>query len=201
MDTCFAYGQNPSLPARALSRSPRSGIARLDRAGHLRVQRPLQPAALRQHLAAPGAKAAPADLDSGRRLGRDLAVVRPDGLRLLLSLVLRLQGRAGDDERVLGRDGAARQGPEPVSRRLSAVRRGRRDPRGGVSALPRAGRIFLWPLPACRPALRRAARLCDRGTQRRGIQGQVALAAQPRATSRKSRCWPAKWMRSSTRAM
>ena len=65
MDTCYAYGQNPSHAARALSRGARPGEARLDREGHLRLQRPLQPAALRQHLAAPDPeRAAPADLDS-----------------------------------------------------------------------------------------------------------------------------------------
>ena len=57
MDTCYAYGQNPSHAARALSRGARPGDARLDREGHLRLQRPLQPAALRQHLAAPDAAA------------------------------------------------------------------------------------------------------------------------------------------------
>ena len=57
----------------------------------------------------------------------------PDGLRLLLPVVLRLQGRPGDDGRVLGRDGPARQGPQPVPRRLPAIRRRRREPRGGLS--------------------------------------------------------------------
>ena len=69
-------------------RGARPGHEGLDRAGHLRLQRPLQPAALRQHLAAAGAEAASADLDPGRRLGRDLAVVRRDGLRLLLPVAI-----------------------------------------------------------------------------------------------------------------
>ena len=92
----------PVHAARALSRSARPRGQGVDRAGHLRLQRPLQPAALRQHLAAPDPEAASADLDPGRRLGRDLAVVRRDGLRLLLPVVLRLQGRAGDDDRASG---------------------------------------------------------------------------------------------------
>ena len=84
MDTCYAYGQNPQPAARPLPRGARPGPARLDRPRHLRVQRPLQPAALRQHLAASGAAAASADLGARRRLGRNVAVVRRDGLRLLL---------------------------------------------------------------------------------------------------------------------
>ena len=66
----------PVDAARALSRSARPRGQGMDRARHLRLQRPLQPAALRQHLAAPDPEAAPADLDPRRRLGRDLAVVR-----------------------------------------------------------------------------------------------------------------------------
>src|SRR5438034_187893 len=60
----------PVDAARALPRSARPRGQGLDRAGDLRLERPLQPAALRQHLAAPGAEAAPADLDSRRRFGR-----------------------------------------------------------------------------------------------------------------------------------
>src|SRR6185369_1787635 len=76
--------------ARALLRGARSGEARLDREGDLRFLRPLQPAALRQHLAASDPeRPASADLDPRRRLDRNLAVVRGDGLRLLLSVVLR----------------------------------------------------------------------------------------------------------------
>src|SRR5205814_2526448 len=123
----------------------------------------LQPAALCQHLAAPGAEAAPADLDPGRRLGRNLALVRADGPRLLLSLLFRLQGRADDDDRLLGGDETAWQGAEPLPGRVSADRRRRRDARGGLQALSRAGRIFLWPLPAHRRALRHPARLPKRG--------------------------------------
>ena len=148
---------------RALPRGARPGAARLDGARDLRLRRALQPAALREHLAAAGAAAASADLDTGRRLGRDLAVVRGDGLRLLLPELLRLQGRPGDHGRVLGGDGQARQGPEPVPRRLPAIHRRRREPRAGDGALPRAGRVLLRPLPARRRALGDAARLHDGG--------------------------------------
>ncbi len=104
----------PALPGGA-----RPGDARLAGTGHLRFQRPVQPAALREHLAAPSAAAASAGLGSRRRLGRDLAVVRRDGLRLLLPQLLRLQGRPGHNERLLERNGAAGQGPQSVSRRAS----------------------------------------------------------------------------------
>ena len=98
MDTCFAYGQNPSMLRERYLEAHDLVMRAWTGAGHLCLQRPLQPAALRQHLAAPGAEAAPADLDPGRRLGRDLAVVRADGLRLRLPVLFRLQGRPGDDE-------------------------------------------------------------------------------------------------------
>src|SRR4029079_12708612 len=111
--------------ARALSRSARPRRQGLDRTRDFRLERPLQPAALCQHLAASGAEAASADLDPRWRLGRDLALVRADGPRLLLSLLFRLQGRTDDDDRLLGGDEAARQGAEPLSGRLPANRRGR----------------------------------------------------------------------------
>src|SRR5437763_15843981 len=92
-----------------------------DRTRHVRVQRPRQPAALRQHLAAAGAAAAPADVDPPRRPDRDVAVGREDGRRLRVSLLLPLPGGPRDNARLLGRDGAAPQGPEPVPRRPAAT--------------------------------------------------------------------------------
>ena len=189
----------PVDAARALSRGARSGRARLDRAGHLRLQRPLQPAALRQHLAAAGAEAASADLGPRRRLGRDLAVVRPDGLRLLLSVVLRLQGRAGDDERVLGRDGAARQGPEPVPRRLSAIRRRRRDPRAGVRLYREPAEYFYGRCLHIDPRFAGAAGLCDRGDPARAASR--ARWRRPQQYTEKFKMLAREMERSSTRAM
>ena len=90
MDTCFAYGQNPSMLRERYLRSARPRDEGMDRAGHVCLQRPLQPAAICEHLAAAGAEAASADLDPGRRLGRDLAMVRRDGPRLRLPVVFRL---------------------------------------------------------------------------------------------------------------
>ena len=153
----------PQPAARALLRGARPGEEGLDREGDLRLLRPLQPAALRQHLAAADPeRPASADLDPGRRLDRDVAVVRGDGLRLLLPLLLRLQGRPDDHAGLLERDGEARQGPQSLPRGLPAVRRRRREPPAGARPLHRAGRVFLRPLPACRCALRAAAGLHDR---------------------------------------
>ena len=129
MDTCYAYGQNPSmlreryheahdLVMRAWTeRDTFAFNGRFNQQRYVNIwPRPVQ-------------QPASADLDSGRRLGRDLAVVRRDGLRLLLPVLLRLQGRPRDDGGVLERDGAARQGPQSVPRRLPAIRRRRRKPR------------------------------------------------------------------------
>ena len=72
----FRLRPEPEPVARALLRSARPGDEGVAGPRHLRLQRPLQPAALCEHLAAPDAAAASADLDSRRRLDRDLAVVR-----------------------------------------------------------------------------------------------------------------------------
>ena len=125
----------PQPAAPTLSRGARPRRPRLDREGHVRLQRPLQPAALRQHLAAPGAAPASADLGARRRLGRDLALVRRDGLRLLLPVLLRLQGRPRHDGRFLGRNGSAGQGPQSLPGRLPAVHRRRRNPPAGLRSL------------------------------------------------------------------
>ncbi len=93
MDTCYAYGQNPSTAARALRRSARSDPAGLDEEDALHLARTLEPAALRQRLAAPVAEAPSADLDSGRRLDRDLALVRRARLRLLATSRTSATGR------------------------------------------------------------------------------------------------------------
>ena len=163
MDTCYAYGQNPSmlreryheahdLVLRAWTEPDTFAFnGRFNQQRYVNIwPRPVQ-------------KPHPPIWIPGGGSVETWQWCAADGLRLLLPVVLRLQGRPGDDGRVLGRDGAARQGPQPVPRRLPAIRRRRRDARGSLSPLPRAGRIFLWPLPACRPAFCRPARLCDRG--------------------------------------
>ena len=77
--------------------------------------------------------------------------------------------------------GSARTGTRtaPASCNSSAVAESRER---GDGALPRAGRVFLRPLPARRSALRRAARLHHRGdaARRHPGPGQQAAAAEPR---------------------
>src|SRR5579872_515925 len=187
MDTCYAYGQNPSMLRE------RYREAHVDRARDLCLQRPLQPAALRQQLAAAGAAAASAGLGPRRRVDRDLAVVRRDGLRLQLSLLLRLQSRPRGARRLLAGDGAARQGPESLSRGLPAVRRRRREPRRGHEALRGAGGVLLRPLPARRREVRGATRLQQRGNPAGGHpepggagrrRGRVLAELQPLLAAR-----------------
>ena len=122
--------------------------------------------------------AASADLGARRRLGRDLAVVRRDGLRLLLSVLLRLQDRPGDDGRVLGRNGAARQGSQPVSRRLPAIRRRRRE-RGSTrwTCMREAAEYFYGNCLHIDPRFAAPPGYATEATQRMGLQSQVAKAA------------------------
>ena len=123
MDTCYAYGQNPSQLRERYHEAHDLIVKAWREPKPFAWNGRFHAAPLREPLAAAGAEAAPADLDPGRRLGRDLAVVRGARLRLRLPLVLRLPGRPGHDERLLGGDEAARQGPQPVPRRLPPVRR------------------------------------------------------------------------------
>src|SRR3981189_2227871 len=126
MDTCYAYGQNPSLlRERYLEAHDLVKKAWTEKDTFAFSGPPPQPPD--PHLGPPPTqnRPPPADLDPGWRLDRDMAVVRGDGLRLLLPLLLRLQGRPHDDAGFLERDGEARQGPQSVPRRLPAVR-GRR---------------------------------------------------------------------------
>ena len=96
MDTCFAYGQNPSilreryleghdLVMQAWKETDTFAFnGRFNQQRYVNIwPRPVQ-------------KPHP-PIGSRRRLGRDLAVVREDGLRLRLPLLFRFQGRPGDD--------------------------------------------------------------------------------------------------------
>ena len=193
----------PVDAARALSRSARSGDAGLDRDGHLRLQRPLQPAALRQHLAAADAEAASADLDPGRRLGRDLAVVRRDGLRLLLSVLLRLQGRPGDDAGFW--DEMERLGKDRNPYRAGFLQFvGVAESREQAMELYREpAEYFYGRCLHVDPRFADPPGYVTEETQRGGIQGQIGARRRQALALRKrgSRRWRARWMRSSTRAM
>ena len=195
----------PEPAAPALSRGARPGGARLDREGHLRLQRPLQPAALCEHLAASGAAAASADLGARRRLGRDLAVVRRDGLRLLLPVLLRLQGRPRHDGRVLGRNGSAGQGHairiRPASCNSSASAKAASTPsiftprRPSISTAAACMSIRNGPRRPATPAKAASAPASKARSSRRPMP--TCAANPPANASPPSR---ARWMRSSTRA-
>ena len=164
MDTCYAYGQNPSAAARALSRGARPGDEGVDREGHLRLQRPLQPAALRQHLAAPGA-----DSRIRRSGSRAAARSRPGSgarrwttstatCRTTATRPARRRWRASGTRWSGSARTAIRTAPASCSSSASPRAASRR-----IELYTRAGRVFLRPLPARRSALRDAARLHHRG--------------------------------------
>ena len=90
-------------------------------------------------------------------------------------------GRATMDG-LLDGDGAARQGPQPVPRRLPAVRRRRRKPRAGDGTL-RASRPSISTAAACMSIARFATPpgYMTEATQRAGLESQVAKAAGRRA--------------------
>ena len=179
MDTCFAYGQNPSLlreryheahdlVVRAWTEPDTFAFnGRFNQQRYVNIwPRPMQ-------------KPHPPIWIPGGGSVETWQWCAADGLRLLLSVVLRLQGRPGDDGGLLGRDGAARQGPEPVPRRLSAIRRRRREPRRGLSRST-ASRPNISMAAACMStrALPGRPATPPRRPSARGIQSQVALAAQ-----------------------
>ena len=179
----------PVAAARSLPRGARPDHARLDRSRHLRLQRPLQPAALREHLAAPDPDAASADLDAGRRLGRDLAVVRRDGLRLLLSVAITATRPAAptmdgfwDEMARLGKDRnpyragflqIRRRRRKAASRRWSSTPRRRNISTAAACISIRASP----PRPATPP-------------KRRSASGCKARSPRPQPTPTSSTSWP-----------
>ena len=176
----------PLATARALLRGARPGDEGLAASRHVRVQRPLQPAALRQHLAAPGAATASAGVDTRRRLDRDLAVVRRDGLRLFVSCPISatrsasatMDGYWAEMDR-LGKD------RNPYRAGFAQTVAVAEIARAGDRALHRGGRVLLPPLPARRSALRRAARLHHRSHH--ALRPTPARSAPPPRARRRGR--------------
>ena len=137
MDTNYCYGQIPALTREKYAEAHELIIAP-GRARAVRLQRPLQQAALRQHLAAAHPAAESADPHSRRRLGRDLRLLHRQHLFLLLPELLRLPARQGADGGLLGpRGGAQRTGQlrpiAPASPRPSASPRPTRRPSGSTA--------------------------------------------------------------------
>ena len=123
MDTCYAYGQNPSMVRdRYLEACDLIVRAWQERdpfpfAGRFYQQRYVN------MLAAPGAAAAAADLGARRRRAGDLAHVRRARLRVRGAVLLRLPDRTRRAEGLLGGAGAPGAGAQPVPGRLPATRR------------------------------------------------------------------------------
>ena len=90
------------------------------------------------------------------------------------------------------------QGPQPLPRRLPAVRRRRRKPPARHGPVRRRRRILLRQLPAHRSALRRTSRLHDRADAARGTA--KPSVARPRPIPTSSTSSRARWMPSSTTA-
>ncbi len=137
MDTNYCYGTDPGADAREIRRGARADHQGLDEARTVRLQRPLQQAAPRQHLAAADPAAASADPHPRRRLGRDLRLLHRQHLFLFLPQLLRLHPRPGADGGLLGPRGAsaARRTPRPTapaSPRPSASPRPTRRPSGST---------------------------------------------------------------------
>ncbi len=137
MDTNYCYGQIPALTREKYAEAHELIIKAWHDARAVRLQRPLQQAAPRQHLAAADPAAASADPHSRRRLGRDLRLLHRQHLFVFLPELHRLHPRQGADGRLLGaRRGAQRAGQvspiAPASRRPSASPTPTRRPSGST---------------------------------------------------------------------
>ena len=137
MDTNFCYGQIPALTREKYAEAHDLIIKAWTDARAVRVQRPLQQAAPRQHLAAADPAAASADPHPRRRLGRDLRLLHRQHLLVLLPQLHRLHPRQGADGRLLGAGRRAQRAGQPrptapASRRPSASPRPTRRPSGST---------------------------------------------------------------------
>ena len=177
MDTCYAYGTNPSqlrqryheahdLVLRAWTEQDTFAFnGRFNQQRYVNIwPRPVQ----RPH--------PPIWIPGGGSV-ETWQLVRRDGLRLLLSVVLRLQGRPCDDGWLLGRNGAARQGPQPVSRRLPAIRRRRRNPPARLRSLREAAEYFYGRCLHVDARWATPPGYTSEGSQRAGIESQIKQAA------------------------
>ncbi len=118
MDTAHCMGANPVTLRDKYYEGVDLDHARMDIGEAVPVQRQIHPVAHRQLLAAADATAASAGVDSGRRLDRDLGLVRRARLSLRVSFLFRLQDGADRDEGLLGGGRARGPRPQPLSRRV-----------------------------------------------------------------------------------
>ena len=180
MDTCYCYGQNPTLLRERYLEAHDLVMKAWQERRHLRVQRPLQPAALCEHLAAPGAASASAGVDPRRRLDRDVAVVRQmDYVYAYLSYFGYKDGKETMDGFWAKWRAWARTAIQtaPASCNSSAWRRPAKRRWSCIASRPNTSMAA-----ACTPIrVGDAARLHHRGTKRAGLQSQVGRAATDRA--------------------
>ena len=183
MDTCYAYGQNPSmlreryheahdLVMRAWTEQDTFAFnGRFNQQRYVNIwPRPMQ----RPH--------PPIWIPGGGSVETWQWCAEMDYVYCYLSL-LRLQGRPGDDGRVLERDGAARQGPQSVPRRLPAIRRRRRNAASRrSSSIAEPAEYFYGRCLHIDPRFAGPPGYATEATQRRGIQSQVAQAADAGVT-------------------
>ena len=147
----------------------------MDDAGGVQLRREVHAAPLCEPLAAADPAAASAGLDPGRRLARDVGLVRRQELSLRLPLLLGLQARQGRHGRLLEQGTREGDRAEPLPRGLPPAGRGRRQ-RAGSSRQVRAARRVLLQQDAPRlPGLRRRARL----PHARDGEGRPAPADNP----------------------
>ena len=136
-----ATASRPPRPGPASTRPHDLIMKAWTQPGPVHLQRPLQPAALREPVAEAAAEAAPAGVAGRRRLGGDVGAGRQQRLHLQLPQLLRLPVRQEVDGRLLGHHATA-WGPigtpiGPVSPSRSACRRPTRRPRRSTSSTSR----------------------------------------------------------------
>ena len=102
MDTAYAYSVNPGILREKYLEGIDLDPEGVGGHGAVRLQRPLHPDALRERAAPAAAAPAPADLDPGRRLGRDVGLLRRARLRLRRALLLRPPHGQGDGRAATG---------------------------------------------------------------------------------------------------
>ena len=147
MDANMVHGHPADRAARPLLRGPRADPAGLAVPGDVRLQRQVQPAALRQHLAPADPAAPPAGVDPGAGQPVHLALRRPARPQLLHALVLRQPDRQADHGRLLGVRRRRGPRPQPLPGRVRPDGLRGRHRRAGREAVRRARPVLLRQVP------------------------------------------------------
>ena len=151
---------DPGAHPRQVRGEPRADHAGVARDGAVRVRREVQPAPLRELLAEADPEAAPADLHPGRRLDRDVGLLRRARVQLLVPLLRRLPAPARRCSTATGSGwrttATTSRRTAPRSRRRSASPTPTRRPR---SSTPSTSSTSTTGASTCIPAFADAARL------------------------------------------